>query len=37
MTDEPNFPNDPGFLEGKPVPVTLAGPAGAIEAIVEGP
>jgi len=34
---EPTFPKDGDFLEGKPVPVTLSGPAGTIEAIVEGP
>ena len=37
MSEQPHFPDDPGFLEGKPAAVTLAGPAGAIEAIVEAP
>ena len=37
MSADPSFPRDEAFLEGKPVAVTLAGPAGAIEAIVEGP
>lgn len=35
--DNPAFPSGPDFLEGAPVEITLAGPAGAIEAIVEGP
>ena len=37
MSADPSFPNDAAFLEGKPAPITLAGPAGAIEATVEGP
>lgn len=32
---DPTFPKDAEFLGGKPAPVTLSGPAGAIEAIVE--
>ena len=35
--DKPAFPNDPEFRSGKPVVVTLHGPAGDLEAIVEGP
>ncbi|QOY62733.1 alpha/beta fold hydrolase [Lysobacter sp. H21R4] len=35
--DKPAFPNDPEFQSGKPAAVTLQGPAGALEAIVEGP
>ena len=34
---EPTFPTGDDYRAGKPVPLTLAGPAGAIEAIVEGP
>lgn len=34
---DPTFPADPDFLGGTPAPITLAGPAGAIEAIVEAP
>ncbi|HUH90533.1 MAG TPA: alpha/beta fold hydrolase [Lysobacter sp.] len=33
--NNPAFPDDPAFLEGKAAALTLAGPAGAIEAIVE--
>ncbi|MGV8941888.1 MAG: alpha/beta hydrolase [Lysobacter sp.] len=33
--DKPAFPNDPDFLDGKAAALTLAGPVGAIEAIVE--
>ncbi len=35
--DNPAFPDGPEFHAGKPTAITLAGPAGAIEAIVEGP
>lgn len=33
----PTFPTGDDYRAGKPVALTLAGPAGAIEAIVEGP
>ena len=33
----PTFPDGADYRAGKPVALTLAGPAGAIEAIVEGP
>lgn len=35
--NNPAFPDDPEFHAGKPATVTLDGPAGAIEAIIEGP
>ncbi len=35
--DNPVFPDGPEFLAGKPAALTLSGPAGAIEAIIEGP
>ena len=35
--DNPVFPDDPEFRAGKPAAVTLSGPAGAIEAVIEGP
>lgn len=35
--DNPAFPDDPDFRSGKPTTVTLNGPVGAIEAIIEGP
>lgn len=35
--DNPAFPDDPEFHAGKPAAVTLSGPAGGIEAIIEGP
>jgi len=37
MSATPSFPDDPAFLGGAPVPITLPGPAGSLEAIVEGP
>ncbi len=37
MSDNPTFPKDAEFLGGAPASITLAGPAGAIEAIVEAP